>query len=126
MIKVYIEYGSTAEHVATLQDEWVYMALLPALEKLAEANRGVLSESVVDDTDKPCIPKEVYLLMCAVKHDGHDNGTPIRAFATESKAKAYMEEMEIGDKLSNCEMYDYWIKEHKIFESEEQNGTIQH
>lgn len=52
MIKVYIEYGSTAEHVATLQDEWVYMALLPALEKLAEDNRGVLSESVFEDTDK--------------------------------------------------------------------------
>lgn len=50
MINVYIEYGACADHVATLQDEWVYMALLPALEKLAEDNRGTLSESVFEDT----------------------------------------------------------------------------
>ena len=126
MINVYIEYGGCADHVATLQDEWVYMALLPALEKLAEDNRGTLSESVFEDTRTPCIPEKMYLLMCAVKHDFHDNGTVIRVFATESKAKAYKEEMEIGDKLSNCEMYDYWIKGHSVFESEEQNGTLQH
>lgn len=54
MINVYIEYGSTAEHVATLQDEWVYMALLPSLEKLAQDNRGTLSESVFEDTKTQC------------------------------------------------------------------------
>jgi hypothetical protein len=126
MINVYIEYGSATDHVATLQDEWVYMALLPAFEKMAQDNRGVLSESVFEDTKTPCIPEKMYLLMCAVKHDFHDNGTVIRVFATESKARTYMEEMEIGDKLSNCEMYDYWVKEHSVFESEEQNGTLQH
>lgn len=52
MINVYIEYGSATEHVATLQDEWVYMALLPSLEKMAQDNRGVLSESVFEDTDQ--------------------------------------------------------------------------
>ena len=122
MINVYIEYGSATDHVATLQDEWVYMALLPAFEKMAQDHRGVLSESIVEDTPKPCVPESVYLLMCAVKHDGYDTGTVIRVFATESKAKAYMEEMEIGDTLSGCEMYDYWIKEHSVFESEEQKA----
>jgi hypothetical protein len=126
MINVYIEYGSATDHVATLQDEWVYMALLPSLEKLAEDNRGTLSESVFEDTKTPCIPEKMYLLMSATKHDVYDNGSVMKVFATESKARAYMEEMEIGDKLSNCEMYDYWIKGHSVFESEEQNGTLQH
>ena len=50
MINVYIEYGSATDHVATLQDEWVYMALLPAFEQLAKDHRGTLSESVFEDT----------------------------------------------------------------------------
>jgi len=50
MIKVYIETSAHAECVATIQDEWVYMALLPSLEKLALEWGGILTESVVDDT----------------------------------------------------------------------------
>jgi len=50
MIKVYIETSVHAECVATIQDEWVYMALLPSLEKLALEWGGILTESVVDDT----------------------------------------------------------------------------
>jgi hypothetical protein len=50
MIKVYIETSVHAECVATIQDEWVYMALLPSLEKLALDWGGILTESVVDDT----------------------------------------------------------------------------
>jgi hypothetical protein len=50
MIKVYIETSVHAECVATIQDEWVYMALLPSLEKLALEWGGILTESVIEDT----------------------------------------------------------------------------
>ena len=53
MIKVYIETSSHAECVATIQDEWVYMALVPALEKLALEWGGILTESVFEDTKTP-------------------------------------------------------------------------
>ena len=113
MINVYIEYGGCADHVATLQDEWVYMALLPAFQKLAEEHRGVLSESIVEDTPKPCVPESVYLLMSATKHDVHDNGSVMKVFATIEKARKVIEEMELFYKEQDFEMYDYWIKEHK-------------
>jgi hypothetical protein len=122
MINVYIEYGSATDHVATLQDEWVYMALLPAFEKMAQDNRGVLSESVFEDTPKPEPITKVYILMCSVKHDFHDDGTILKVFDTQDKARAHMEELEIYDKVTDSEMYDYWIKEYNI----EQDGTIQH
>jgi hypothetical protein len=122
MIKVYIETGSHAECVATIQDEWVYMALVPALEKLALEWGGILTESVFEDTPKPEPITKVHILMCSVKHDFHDNGTILKVFDTESKALAHMEELEIYDKVTDSEMYDYWIKEHNI----EQDGTIQH
>jgi len=50
MIKVYIEVGGHAECVATIQDEWTYMALLPCLEKMANDQGGILTESVIEDT----------------------------------------------------------------------------
>ena len=50
MIKVYIERGVYAEDIGTIRDEWVYMKLLPCLEKLALDWGGILTESVVDDT----------------------------------------------------------------------------
>ena len=111
MINVYIEYGACADHVATLQDEWVYMALLPAFQKLAEEHRGFLSESIVEDTPKPCVPESVYLLMSATKHDVHDS--VMKVFATIEKARKVIEEMELFYKEQDFEMYDYWIKEHK-------------
>jgi hypothetical protein len=122
MIKVYIERGIYAEDIATVRDEWVYMALLPALEKLAVDWGGILTESVFEDTPKPEPITKVHILMCSVKHDFHDNGTILKVFDTQEKARAYMEELEIYDKVTNSEMYDYWIKEYNI----EQDGTIQH
>jgi hypothetical protein len=113
MIKVYIETGSHAECVATIQDEWVYMALLPSLEKLALEWGGILTESIVEDTPKPCVPESVYLLMSATKHDVYDNGSVIKAFPTMDKAKAHMEEVELFYKEQDFEMCDYWIKEYK-------------
>jgi hypothetical protein len=113
MIKVYIERGIYAEDIATVRDEWVYMALLPALEKLAVDWGGILTESVVDDTDKPCIHEKIYLLMSATKHHNQD-GIVMKVFLNEDKAKAHMEELEIYDKVTDSEMYDYWIKEHNI------------
>jgi hypothetical protein len=113
MIKVYIETSSHAECVATIQDEWVYMALVPTFEKLALEWGGILTESVFEDTPNPEPIAKVHILMCAVKHDFHDNGTVLKVFTTQEKAKAYMEELEIYDKVTDSEMYDYWIKEHK-------------
>jgi hypothetical protein len=51
--------------------------------------------------------------MSATKHDVYDNGSVIKAFPTMDKAKQVMEELEIYDKVTDSEMYDYWIKEHK-------------
>jgi hypothetical protein len=114
MIKVYIERGIYAEDIATVRDEWVYMALLPALEKLAVDWGGILTESVFEDTPKPEPITKVHILMCSVKHDFHDDGTILKVFDTQEKARAHMEELEIYDKVTNSEMYDYWIKEHNI------------
>ncbi len=50
MIKVYIETSSHAECVATIQDEWTYMKLLPAFENLALEWGGIVTESIVEDT----------------------------------------------------------------------------
>ena len=46
IIKVYFESNSTAELVATFNDEEIYIACVPALEKLAKKNKMMLSESV--------------------------------------------------------------------------------
>ena len=64
MIKVYIETGAHAECVAHIADEWTYMALLPAFEKMAYNQGGILTESVVNDTLEPQPITEVYLVMC--------------------------------------------------------------
>lgn len=53
MIHVYIEVGGHAECVATIADEWVYMALLPSLEKIAVDWGGIVTESVIEDTKTP-------------------------------------------------------------------------
>lgn len=54
MIKVYIEVGGHAECVANVVDEWTYMALLPCLEKMANDQGGILTESVIEDTKTQC------------------------------------------------------------------------
>jgi len=51
MINVYIETSVHAEWVATIQDEWTYMKLLPAFENLALEWGGIVTESVFEDTD---------------------------------------------------------------------------
>lgn len=53
MIHVYIEVGGHAECVATIADEWVYMALVPSLEKIALDWGGIVTESVIEDTKTP-------------------------------------------------------------------------
>ena len=113
MINVYIEYGACADHVATLQDEWVYMALLPAFQKLAEEHRGFLSESIVEDTPKPCVPDEVHTLWQWEDYDVHDNGTMLKVFATMEQAKESMAMLIHVDKLNNCDEYSYGIKTYK-------------
>jgi hypothetical protein len=113
MINVYIETSVHAEWVATIQDEWTYMKLLPAFENLALEWGGIVTESIVEDTPEPCIPESVYLLMSATKHDVYDNGSVIKAFPTMEKAKQVMEEIELFYKEQDFEMCDYWIKEHK-------------
>ena len=50
MINVYIETRVHAEWVATIQDEWTYMKLLPAFENLALEWGGIVTESVFEDT----------------------------------------------------------------------------
>ena len=45
MIKVYFDYGSTTEHVATFNNEEMYMRCLEALEKEANECRAKLIES---------------------------------------------------------------------------------
>lgn len=49
MIKVYFESGSHAELVAVFVDEETYDTCLPALEKLAEENRMIVTESVNEE-----------------------------------------------------------------------------
>ncbi len=46
MVKVYFESSSHAELVAVLDNEEIYMALLPALEAEAEKHRMIVTESV--------------------------------------------------------------------------------
>ena len=46
IIKLYFESNSTAELVATFNDEEIYIACVPALEKLAKKHKMMLSESV--------------------------------------------------------------------------------
>lgn len=106
MIKVYIETSVHAECVATIQDEWVYMALVPSLEKLALDWGGILTESVIEDTPKPEPITEVYLVM------GVDSSADLwevgsvpqlmRVCTSEQKAK------EIADELQRVEPDAYW------------------
>ncbi len=46
-IKVYIEYANGyTDKVATFYDEETYILCLPELEKEAEKNRGIVTESI--------------------------------------------------------------------------------
>jgi hypothetical protein len=113
MIKVYIETSSHAEWVATIQDEWVYMALLPAFENLALEWGGIVTESVFEDTPKPCVPDEVYTLWQWENCDVHDTGTMIKVFATMEQAQESMATLIRVDKLNNCDEYNYCVNIYK-------------
>jgi hypothetical protein len=51
MIKVYFESRSHAELVAIFDREEVYIACLPALEKLAMESRMIVTESVDEESN---------------------------------------------------------------------------
>ena len=51
MINVYFETNSTAELVAKLEDEEVYKACLPGLEKLAKQRRMFVTESLKESEE---------------------------------------------------------------------------
>jgi hypothetical protein len=110
MIKVYIETSVHAECVATIQDEWVYMALLPSLEKLALEWGGILTESVVDDTPTPEPITEVYLVMGVDRSaDLWEVGSVpqlIRVCTSERKAKEIAEELR--ERYQRVEPDAYW------------------
>jgi hypothetical protein len=113
MINVYIETSVHAEWVATIQDEWTYMKLLPAFENLALEWGGIVTESVFEDTPKPCVPESVYLLWCWEDYDVHDNGTMLKVFATMEQAQESMAMLIHADKLNNCDEYSYGVKTYK-------------
>jgi hypothetical protein len=46
LINVYFESNTNAELIAQFNNEEIYMACVPALEKLAEINNVILTESV--------------------------------------------------------------------------------
>ena len=54
MIKVYFEYHPTlyAEEVAQFENEEVYEACFPILEKLAKEANMCVTDSVIDEEDK--------------------------------------------------------------------------
>jgi hypothetical protein len=49
MVKVYFESGSHADLVAIFDNDETYNVCVEALEKLAEKNRMILTESVEND-----------------------------------------------------------------------------
>jgi len=51
MVKVYFESNSHAELVAIFRDEEMYMLCSPALEKEAEENRMIVTESIEDEVE---------------------------------------------------------------------------
>lgn len=48
MIKVFFEYGSCAEEVATFKSEELYLACLATLKKCARKDKAMITESVED------------------------------------------------------------------------------
>ena len=46
LIEVYFETNSTSELIATFNDEEIYMACVPVLEKLAKERRMILTETI--------------------------------------------------------------------------------
>ena len=106
MINVYIEYGACADHVATLQDEWVYMALLPAFQKLAEEHRGFLSESIVEDTPRP---DEVYLVICHDDEDVCSGFTVMHVCSTMERANELANILYVSNRSEK-----YWVYKFNI------------
>lgn len=49
MIKVYLDYGSTTEWIATFRSDSLYLECLLALDRVANAEGAELVESVVED-----------------------------------------------------------------------------
>ena len=92
MIQVYIEHGGYAECVATVSDEWTYMALLPAFEQLAINNHGILTESVVDPP--PPMPTSVFMVYSEDEYSTDmDKYTMYSVHFTRDKAEARMREL---------------------------------
>jgi len=48
IIEVYFESKSSAELIAQFNDEEIYMACVPVLEKLAEEHRMILTERITN------------------------------------------------------------------------------
>jgi hypothetical protein len=48
MVKVYFESSSHAELVATFESEEIYLLCLPVLEKKAESQNMIVTESIDD------------------------------------------------------------------------------
>ena len=92
MIKVYIESGGYAECVATVADEWTYMALLPAFEQLAKDRNGILTESVVDPP--PPMPTSVFVVWSEDEYSTDmDRWTMHSTHLTRDGAEAKMREL---------------------------------
>mgnify|MGYP003658699754 FL=1 len=51
MIKVYLDYGSTTEWIATFRSDSLYMECLGALEQVANVESADLIERVVEESD---------------------------------------------------------------------------
>ena len=92
MVKVYIECGGYAECVATVSDEWTYMALLPAFQQLAKDRNGILTESVVDPP--PPIPTSVFMVYSEDEYSTDmDKYIMYSVHFTREKAEAKMREL---------------------------------
>jgi len=51
MIKVYLDYGSATEWIATFRSDSLYMECLGALEQVANVESADLIERVVEESD---------------------------------------------------------------------------
>lgn len=92
MVEVYIESGGYAECVATLADEWVYMELIPAFEKMAKDRNGILTESIVDPP--PPMPTSVFMVYSEDEYSTDmDKYTMYSVHFTREKAEEKMREL---------------------------------
>ena len=51
MIKVYLDYGSATEWIATFRSDSLFMECLSALEEVANVSSADLIERVVEESD---------------------------------------------------------------------------